>query len=68
MSNHQTITTANLSRIENSLSAINDNINGVYQQVASVEQQLEDTQSDLALLAEEFREYVRQDGLIKMCS
>lgn len=65
MSNHQTITTANLSRIENSLSAINDNINGVYQQVASVEQQLEDTQSDLALLAEEFREYVRQDGLIK---
>lgn len=65
MSNHQTISTANLSRIENSLSAINDNINGVYQQVASVEQQLEDTQSDLALLAEEFREYVRQDGLIK---
>lgn len=65
MSNHQTISTANLSRIENSLSAINDNINGVYQQVATVEQQLEDTQSDLALLAEEFREYVRQDGLIK---
>lgn len=65
MSNHQTISTADLSRIENSLSAINDNINGVYQQVATVEQQLEDTQSDLALLAEEFREYVRQDGLIK---
>ncbi|MEK4975902.1 hypothetical protein [Bacillus sp. FSL K6-6540] len=64
MSN-QTISTANLSRIENSLSTINDNINVVSHQVATVEQQLEVTKSDLELLAEEFREYVRQDALIK---
>ncbi|MGV2643977.1 hypothetical protein GNF86_21620, partial [Clostridium perfringens] len=56
---------ANLRRLEHSVRAINANITGVYQKVATVEQQLEDTQSDLALLAEEFREYVRQDGLLK---
>lgn len=65
MSTNQAISTANLSRIENSLSTINDNINVVSHQVATVEQQLEVTKSDLELLAEEFREYVRQDGLIK---
>ncbi len=59
------ISTANLNRIESSLSAINNNINEVYQQVATVEQQLEDTQDDLQLLATEFREYVRQDALMK---
>lgn len=64
MSN-QMISTANLSRIENSLSSINGNIAVVSNQVATVEQQLEDTKSDLALLAAEFREYVRQDALIK---
>ncbi|MFU1795276.1 hypothetical protein ACM1RC_15520 [Paenibacillus azoreducens] len=61
----QLISTANLSRIENSLSTINNNINVVSHQVATVEQQLEVTKSDLELLAEEFREYIRQDALIK---
>ncbi|PAD78352.1 hypothetical protein [Paenibacillus campinasensis] len=51
--------------INNSLSAIHDNINVVSDQVTTVEQQLELTKSDLELLAEEFREYVRQDALIK---
>ncbi|MNB98031.1 hypothetical protein D3C75_452730 [compost metagenome] len=59
------ISTANLNRIESSLSSIHNNINVVSNQVTTVEQQLNDTKSDLALLAEEFREYVRQDALIK---
>ncbi|MBJ6361783.1 hypothetical protein ACFOQM_10845 [Paenibacillus sp. GCM10012307] len=61
----RTISTANLNRIENSLSSINNNITVIHNQVATVEQQLESTQSDLELLAVEFREYVRQDALVK---
>ncbi|GKU77775.1 hypothetical protein [Paenibacillus sp. L3-i20] len=59
------ISTANLNQIENSLSAINNNVQTVHRKVGAVEQQLGDTQSDLAVLAEEFREFVRQDALIK---
>lgn len=59
------ISTANLSIIENSLSTINDNVSVVSHQVTVVEQQVQDTKNDLAQLTEEFREFVRQDALIK---
>lgn len=66
------ISTANLRYIENSLRSINENIhvmnnnvNVVSNQVVAVERQLELTKNDLEQLAREFREFVRQDALMK---
>jgi len=55
----------NLSKIENSLSAINQNIEVVYNEVEQTNARLDETQDSIQQLAEEFREYVRQDQLQK---
>jgi hypothetical protein len=47
------------------IDVINHNVNVVSGQVAAVEQQLEITRNDLAQLTQEFREFVRQDALLK---
>jgi len=72
MATQQAISTANLRMITRTLDALNDNlilvnqnVNIVSQQVATVEQQLVITQNDLEQLAKEFREFIRQDALMK---
>ena len=66
------ISTADLRLIEKSLDVINDNIrvindniSVVSNQVIAVEQQVLSTRNDLEQLANEFREFVRQDAMHK---
>lgn len=62
-----TISTINehLNVINSNINVINSNINVVSHQVTAVEQQLQTTNDDLARLAQEFREFVRQDSMHK---
>lgn len=51
--------------LEQSLHTVNHNITAVQSQIATMEQKIEDTGNVLEMLAEEFREYVRKDMLMK---
>lgn len=65
LSTTQSIANANLLNIENSISNINHNIEVVYNEVEQANTRIDATQDSIRQLAQEFREYVRQDQLQK---